>query len=66
MLCRACVGRNLAMMELQMIVATLVKRFDFIPEVPAVLIFSVKLAVREGFLRKPLAFTMGIKKRDVI
>ncbi|KAF8892398.1 cytochrome P450 monooxygenase pc-bph [Mucidula mucida] len=58
---RACVGRNLAMMELQMIVATLVKRFDFIPEVP-----GVPLDVREGFLRKPLTFRMGIKKRDVV
>ncbi|KAF9011513.1 cytochrome P450 [Hymenopellis radicata] len=44
-------GRNLAMMELQMIVATLVKRFDFIPEVPGV---------------PPLAFKMGIKKRDLV
>ncbi|KAJ6569111.1 cytochrome P450 monooxygenase [Mycena capillaripes] len=57
---RACIGRNLAALELLIIVSSLVRRFDFVlaePEEP--------LATREGFLRKPLRCNVGIKRRDV-
>ncbi|KAJ7152192.1 cytochrome P450 [Mycena crocata] len=56
---RACVGRNLASLELQIIVASIVRRFHFVlknPEEP--------LATREGFLRKPLRCDVGIKRRE--
>ncbi|KAJ7275607.1 cytochrome P450 monooxygenase [Mycena rebaudengoi] len=58
---RACVGRNLASLELQIIVASIVRRFHFVlarPEEP--------LATREGFLRKPLRCDVGIQRRDVL
>lgn len=45
---RACVGRNVAMMELQLVIATLFRKFDFElvdPQAP--------LETVEGFLRKP-------------
>ncbi|KAF9043501.1 cytochrome P450 monooxygenase [Hymenopellis radicata] len=46
---RACVGRNLATLELQIIVASILHRFDFVLEDP-----NAELSTREGFLRKPL------------
>jgi len=57
---RACVGRNLAALELSLIIATLVRRYDFVlaePEKP--------LETREGFIRKPLRCDVGIKRRGV-
>ncbi|KAJ7244037.1 cytochrome P450 monooxygenase pc-bph [Mycena rebaudengoi] len=54
-------GRNLASLGLQIIVASIVRRFHFVlarPEEP--------LASREGFLRKPLRCDVGIKRRDVL
>jgi len=57
---RVCVGRNLAELELLLIVATLVRRYHFVlaePEKP--------LATHEGFLRKPVRCDVGIKRRDV-
>ncbi|CAF9908607.1 MAG: hypothetical protein GOMPHAMPRED_006211 [Gomphillus americanus] len=53
---RACVGRNLAEMELKLIVATIVQNFDL--EVR-----QDTLETREGFLRKPLRCVMGMRKR---
>ncbi|KAF5379018.1 hypothetical protein D9615_006079 [Tricholomella constricta] len=57
---RACVGRNLAFLELQIICASLLRRYEFVlrdPEMP--------LETSEGFLRKPLKCMVGIKRRDV-
>ncbi|KAF9010111.1 cytochrome P450 monooxygenase pc-bph [Cyathus striatus] len=57
---RACLGRNLAFLELQIIVGSILRRFDFVLEHP-----DQKLETREGFLRKPLGCRVGIKRRDV-
>jgi len=54
---RACIGRNLAEVELKMIAATIVVNFDYE-------LYEEKLETREGFLRKPLRCMVGIKKRD--
>lgn len=54
---RACVGRNVAEMELKCIVGTVFRNFEFRDE------HDGPLETREGFLRKPLAFNVGIKMR---
>ncbi|KAJ7868673.1 cytochrome P450 monooxygenase [Mycena leptocephala] len=57
---RACVGRNLAALELSLIIATLFRRYHFVlaePEKP--------LETREGFIRKPVRCNVGIQRRDV-
>lgn len=56
---RSCVGRNVAEMELSLIVATTFRRYDFD-------LYQKKLETREGFLRKPLECMVGIKKRSNI
>ncbi|KAL1746722.1 cytochrome P450 [Schizophyllum fasciatum] len=56
---RACVGKNLATLELLIIIASLVRRYHFVLEDP-----DMELETREGFLRKPLACQVGIKRRD--
>ncbi|KAJ7258960.1 cytochrome P450 [Mycena rebaudengoi] len=56
---RACVGRNLAGLELMLFVATLFRRYHFVlaePEKP--------METREGFIRKPLRCDVGIKRRN--
>lgn len=53
---RSCVGRNVAEMELALIVATTFRRYEFELETRV-------LETREGFLRKPLECLVGIKKR---
>jgi benzoate 4-monooxygenase len=53
---RACVGRNVAEMELKLILASWVRRFD-------VTLKQDQLAIREGFLRKPLALEVVLRKR---
>ncbi|KAH7040239.1 benzoate 4-monooxygenase [Microdochium trichocladiopsis] len=53
---RACVGRNIAEMEMKMIVATWVRRYD-------VVLRQDYMHTREGFLRKPLGLEIGFKKR---
>jgi len=53
---RACVGRNVAEMELALIVATVFRRYEFE-------IRQGELETREGFLRKPLALEVGMRKR---
>ncbi|KAL9710326.1 hypothetical protein Ac2012v2_006624 [Leucoagaricus gongylophorus] len=57
---RACVGRNLASMELLIIIASIIRRYDFTLENP-----DHKLETREGFLRKPLECRVGIKRRNI-
>ena len=53
---RACVGRNVAEMEMKMIAATWVRRYD-------VFLRQDVMETREGFLRKPLALEIGLKRR---
>ncbi|PPQ70397.1 hypothetical protein CVT24_013135 [Panaeolus cyanescens] len=57
---RACVGRNLAFLELQIIIASIIRRYDIVLEEE-----GQKLETREGFLRKPLGCKVGIKRRDL-
>ncbi|KAI1340080.1 cytochrome P450 [Xylariaceae sp. FL0016] len=54
---RACVGRNVAEMEMKMIAATWARRFD-------VFLRQDVMETREGFLRKPLGLDIGFKKRS--
>ncbi|KAK7047898.1 hypothetical protein VNI00_006226 [Paramarasmius palmivorus] len=58
---RACVGKNLANLELQIIAASILKKFEFVLEHDGQV-----LETGEGFLRKPLKCRVGIKKRDVL
>lgn len=54
---RACVGRNVAEMELKCIVGTVFRNFDFQNR------HKGKLQTREGFLRKPVDYMTAIKRR---
>ncbi|TFK26575.1 cytochrome P450 monooxygenase [Coprinopsis marcescibilis] len=58
---RACLGRNLAFMELQIIIASIMRRYDIVLEDP-----DQPLETREGFLRKPLACKIGVKRRELL
>lgn len=53
---RACVGRNVAEMELALIVSTTFRRYEFE-------LYQDVMETREGFLRKPLALNVGLKRR---
>lgn len=55
---RACVGRNVAEMELKCIVGTVFRNFEFKDE------HEGEMQTREGFLRKPLAYHVGIRRRS--
>lgn len=55
---RACVGRNIAEMELACIVGTVFRNFEF--EMQQI----GPLVTREGFLRKPLGLKVGIRRRQ--
>lgn len=54
---RACVGRNVAEMELLVIVATVFSLFEFQLEQ------EEEMQTREGFLRKPLGLQVGLRRR---
>ncbi|KAH9930168.1 cytochrome P450 monooxygenase [Amylocystis lapponica] len=54
---RACIGRNLAMLELFVIIATVYHRYD------CVITPGQKLMAHDGFVRKALGCTIGIKRR---
>lgn len=56
---RACVGRNLASMELLMIIGSLLKRYEFVLEKEGQV-----LDTREGFLRKPVSCRVGMRRRE--
>ncbi|KAK0476264.1 cytochrome P450 monooxygenase [Armillaria luteobubalina] len=58
---RACIGRNLAILELQIIIASILKRFHFVLENP-----KETLEVKEYFLRKPTGCRVGVKRREVL
>jgi benzoate 4-monooxygenase len=53
---RSCVGRNVAEMELALIIGTTFRRYEFE-------LHQETLETREGFLRKPLESWVGIRKR---
>ncbi|KZO99250.1 cytochrome P450 monooxygenase pc-bph [Calocera viscosa TUFC12733] len=55
---RGCVGKNLASMELLLIIATIFQRFDFV-----LMDENQHLDTREGFLRKPVSCCVGMKRR---
>lgn len=55
---RACVGRNLAVMEMALITSTVFRNFDFE-------LLQETLQTREGFLRKPLFLNVGIRRRNI-
>jgi benzoate 4-monooxygenase len=54
---RACVGRNVAEMELALIVATVFRRYEFE-------LYQNYMDTREGFLRKPLGLQVGMRRRQ--
>ncbi|KAK4458173.1 benzoate 4-monooxygenase [Cladorrhinum samala] len=54
---RACVGRNVAEMEMKLIVATWAKRYD-------VYLRQDRMDCKEGFLKKPLGLEIGLKRRE--
>ncbi|KAK0493477.1 cytochrome P450 monooxygenase [Armillaria luteobubalina] len=56
---RACIGRNLAILELQIIIASILKRFHFVLENP-----NQGLEVEESFLRKLTGCRVGVKRRE--
>jgi benzoate 4-monooxygenase len=53
---RACVGRNVAEMEMALIVSTVFKNYEFE-------LHQDVLETREGFLRKPLELQVGVRRR---
>ncbi|KAF2013100.1 cytochrome P450 [Aaosphaeria arxii CBS 175.79] len=53
---RACVGRNVAEMELALIVSTVFRRYEFE-------LRQGEMETREGFLRKPLGLEVGMRLR---
>ncbi|EJC99221.1 cytochrome P450 monooxygenase pc-bph [Fomitiporia mediterranea MF3/22] len=57
---RACVGRNLASMELLIIIASIFRRYEFVLEKP-----DEQFDTREGFLRKPLRCRVGMRRREL-
>ena len=54
---RACVGRNVAEMELALIVSAVFARYEFE-------LYQEDLQTREGFLRKPLGCLVGLRRRE--
>lgn len=55
---RSCVGRNVAEMEMKMIAATWLRRYD-------VVLRQEVMETREGFLRKPLGLEIAFRKRSL-
>ncbi|KAK0623875.1 cytochrome P450 [Immersiella caudata] len=56
---RACVGRNVAEMELKLILAEWVRRYD-------VTVAQDGLEIHEGFLRKPVKLDIVLSKREIL
>lgn len=55
---RACVGRNVAMQELSILIAALIRRYDIVLKHP-----DMPLDTVEGFLRKPTVCEVGFLRR---
>ncbi|KKY26469.1 putative benzoate 4-monooxygenase [Phaeomoniella chlamydospora] len=58
---RACVGRNVAEMELSCIVATVFRNYEFELQGPEK--DGAEMGTSEGFLRKPTGLKVGIRRR---
>ncbi|KAL5499108.1 hypothetical protein ACEPAH_1626 [Sanghuangporus vaninii] len=56
---RACVGRNLAMTELLLVISSISHRYDIVLEQP-----GIPLDVQEGLVRKPVSCRVGLKLRN--
>ncbi|EMD40236.1 hypothetical protein CERSUDRAFT_112429 [Gelatoporia subvermispora B] len=56
---RACVGRNLAKMQLLVNIATVFRLYDIVLENP-----DLPLPVHDNFIRKPLNCHVGVKRRS--
>ena len=56
---RACVGRNVAEMELAVITSTIFRRYEFVLRQRV-----DEWETREGFLRKPMGLKAGLRLRD--
>lgn len=54
---RACVGQNVAIMELQLIIGTVFRRYDF-------QLYQPQLESHEGFSKKPKECVIGIRRRS--
>lgn len=54
---RACVGQNVAHMEMALIIGTAFHRYDFV-------LYQGKLESHEGFSKKPLECQAGIRRRE--
>jgi benzoate 4-monooxygenase len=54
---RACVGQNVAVMELQIIIGTLFRRYGFV-------LYQEELESHEGFSKKPKECFAGIQRRS--
>lgn len=75
----SCVGRNLAAMELSIILASVMRRYEMAlnEEKPVSvnecgknidqinLVPMQDMVISEGFLRKPLSVNLSIKRRDI-
>lgn len=55
---RGCIGSNLALMELQLVLAAIVRRYDIVLQHPEEPLDKV-----EGFLVKPTKLWVGLKRR---
>jgi benzoate 4-monooxygenase len=55
---RACVGRNVAEMEMKLITATWARRYE-------VFLRQEVMETSEGFLRKPLGLDIGLRRREL-
>lgn len=53
---RQCTGRNVAEMEVMLIIATIVRRYEF-------KLYDKELITSEGFLNKPVKCEIGIRRR---
>lgn len=57
---RSCVGRNLASLELLIIIGSILRRYEFVLQNP-----EKPFETAEGFLRKPVECLVGFKRRIV-
>lgn len=55
---RACVGRNVALQELSLLISAIIRRYDIVLQDP-----KAPLETIEGFLRKPVECKVGLSRR---
>ncbi|KAF5344797.1 hypothetical protein D9758_014423 [Tetrapyrgos nigripes] len=56
---RACIGRNIAMLEMVVAIASVMYEYDFVLEKE-----DQELQFKEGFIKRPLDVRVGIKRRE--